>query len=368
MRTVAALAFLSIANFALAQDISNPQRLMFVADVKDPIIDVIDLAAEEVVYRISTEMPVDHLIVTPYAPILIYASTSRRTVTFYNLRSKEIANTIRLPFTPRHLVLDTTGRRVGVSDSRNGGFALLSAYNFSVDFMLDDFPATADVLFDPNDVDIYFSDNAAGSIGILDMNTQRVFSMPVLDHPGDSLSSPSRSLDGRYVYVANRTSGEVFGLNAYSKAVYKTFRNGNSPARPYTTPEGLFLYLMDETSGRFSVFDQQRFEPWAEFELDGGANLVAVGRFDRLNLLLSSQHRRYSIFDNIRRSIVASGELRGTPIGAQGSADGEAAYVGFADRAEVAVVEIESQQIRYISATTNGASSFVVGLTNNVCH
>jgi len=368
MRLATCLILLTYCLAASGQDISNPRRYMFVADTLEPVIDVVDLRSEEVVYRIKTETLVDHVLVTPYAPVLIYANIEAQSVSFYNLESKTLARTLQLDLIPRHLVIDTSGRRVAVTDSQEGGFALLSAYGFSVEFELPDFPATGDVLFDPNDVDIYFSDVSRGQVGVLDMNLRRIFEIPVLDAPGDGLSSPSRSLDGRYIYVANTDSGEVFGINAFNRTVYKTFRNGAAPARPYTTPEGLFLYVMDERTGRFSVFDQQRFEPWAEVELEGGADLVSVGRFDRLNLLSSTMHRAYGIYDNIERRMVSRGEFPGTPLDSQGAADGRTAYVAFRDRPEVAVIDIETQKVRFIAAVEHGVADFVVGLTNNVCH
>jgi len=51
-----------------------------------------------------------------------------------------------------------------------------------------------------------------------------------------------------------------------------------------------------------------------------------------------------------------------------GSADGKLAYVAFADLAEVAIVDLESQSIRYLPATNNGSGAFTLGLSNNVCH
>jgi hypothetical protein len=57
-----------------------------------------------------------------------------------------------------------------------------------------------------------------------------------------------------------------------------------------------------------------------------------------------------------------------TPIAALGSADGKLAYVAFADLAEVAIVDLESQSIRYLPATNNGSGAFTLGLSNNVCH
>ena len=96
--------------------------------------------------------------------------------------------------------------------------------------------------------------------------------------------------------------------------------------------------------------------------------LVAVGRFDRMNLLMSTAHRQWSVFDNVTQKIVASGEFRGSPISTLGSADGKTAYVAFADVAEVAAVDLANQAITYIPATDNGSAAFTVGLSNNVCH
>lgn len=351
-----------------AQDLRNPQNFMFVADTEESLISVLDLRSEEVVYRIETEARADHVLVTPNAPLLIYSNVEDRTVSFFNLQTKSLAKVLDLPIAPRHLVMDPTGRKVAVTDSEDGGFVLLSSFGLMVDFQLEDFPPTGDVLFDPNDVDIYFSDSAAGSFGVLDTNVKRVFDIGVLDQPGDDLSPPSRSLDGRYVYVANETNGQVYGFNAFSKIIYRTFTVGSEPSRPYTTPEGLFLYLMDRGSGSLRIYDQERFDPWSEVEVRGGVDLVAVGRFDRFSVFMSSEHPRFTIFDNLAKNVVGRGEFPALPLDAQGSIDGERVYIAFRDYPQVAVLDLERRQSSYIAVTPNGAADFVLGLTNNVCH
>ena len=54
---------------------------------------------------------------------------------------------------------------------------------------------------------------------------------------------------------------------------------------------------------------------------------MTVGRFDRMNLFLSSQSNRYHIFDNNTKAIVNSGELKAVPIGSQGSVDGRTTWI-----------------------------------------
>jgi hypothetical protein len=351
-----------------ATDISNPTQFMFVSDRDDDIIDVISLADAEVVHRIKTSVHADHIIATPFAPILMYTDIKARKAVFYDLKERKEAVIIDLPITPRHVVLDTTGAKIGISDSLDGGFVLLHAYKMDVEFTLPDFPATTDVLFDPNDVDIYFSNQSTGSIGLLDINTLRTYEMPLTEKPGDVLSAPSRSLDARYIYVANITTGEVYSLNAYSRVIFNSFEIGGVPARPYTTPQGAFLYMLDEGNGRFVSVEQRGFTEYADTTFDHGVDLVTVGRFDRMNLFLSSSNKHWSIFDNVKKKIVATGSFNGTPIDALGSADGKMAYVAFSDTADVAAVDLEEQSVTYIPATNNGSRAFTVGLSNNVCH
>ena len=353
---------------AQAADISNPTKFMFVGDSEENLIAVVSLDDYEVVYRIETSIHPDHIIATPFAPILVYTNIEERKAVFYDLKNQLESNVVDLPIVPRHVVLDTTGAKVGVSDSVDGGFVLIHAYKKDIEFSIDDFPATAEVLFDPNDVDIYYSNNASGSIGLLDMNTQRTYEMALVDDPGDEFSPPSRSLDARYVYVSNITSGEVYSLNAYSKQIFNSFEIGGVPARPYTTPQGAFLYMMDEESGRLVTVEQRGFTEFANVQFEHGVDIVTVGRFDRMNLFLSSRNKYWSIFDNVTQKIVASGQFNGTPIAALGSADGKAAYVAFADSKNVAAVDLEGQSVTYIPATPNGSGAFTVGLSNNVCH
>lgn len=352
---------------AVSQEIADPRHLLFAADIRDPVIDVVDLREGRAVYRIATGHTVDDIAVTPNAPLLIYSSAAERTVTLFDLRAKEVRQRVELPFEPRHLVLNPRGDRLAVSDSERGGFALLSSYDGSIVLLRPDFPATGDALFDPNDVDVYYSNPLTGALGIIDTNTRAVVEVAIAA-PGERLSSPSRSLDGRYVYVANDSTGEVYGLNAFSRAVYRTFDIGPRPARPYTTPEGSFLYLLERATGRFVSVEQFNFERYADTTLGAGMDLVAVGRFDRMNLFATTAGTAYRIYDNVQRTVVQAGEFSHTPLDAQGAGDGRRAYVAFRDAARIAVVDLEGQSIEYIDATSNGVGAFAVGHTNNVCH
>ena len=140
----ALVAFLCLSSGLFAQvDISNPQRLMFVADADDPIIDVIDLQENEVIFRIETKQKVDDLVATPFAPVLIYTNIDKQLVSMYNLETQELAKEVILPIVPRHMVLDTTGSKIGFTDSESGGFVLLSAYGGQVLFTLEDFRSAA---------------------------------------------------------------------------------------------------------------------------------------------------------------------------------------------------------------------------------
>ncbi len=368
------LTFLALAAMALAasgaaraQDISNPQRLMFVADAVEPLIDVVDLFENEVVYRIETAHVADHVVATPHAPILVHVNIERRLVSLYDLSSKELAREVELPIVPRHMVLDTTGSRIGFTDDVDGGFVLFSAYAGTIVFTLEDFPPTGDVLFDPNEVDIYYSNSRDGAIGLIDTNVRRTLEIEIAE-PGQPLSSPSRSLDARYVYVANEETGEINSLNAFSRVIYQSFLIGASPARPYTTPEGSFLYMMDRDTGRFMSVEQSRFEVYDDRVIGEGIDLVTVGRFDRLNLLASTTNNRYYIYDNLLRSVIDSGNFPHTPLTAQGAADGRTAYVSFQGSPQVAVIDLERQEMTYIAAAATGIGAASIGLSNNVCH
>ena len=362
------IALMLVTGSASAVDISNPMKLMFVGDASENLIDVISLDEGAVVHRIKTSIHADHIIATPFAPILIYTDTAAKKLVFYDLKKQQESKTVDLAVAPRHVVLDTTGAKIAITDDVDGGFILVHAYSRSVEFSLESFPPTGDVLFDPNDVDIYYSNQATGSIGLLDINTQITYEMPLADEPGQVLSAPSRSVDGRYIYVANISAGEIYSLNAYSKVIFNTYAIGGVPARPYTTPEGSFLYMMDKDQGRFVTVEQQGFTEYADIRFEQGVDLVAVGRFDRMNVFLSTTNKQWYIYDNVKKAVVKRGRFNGTPIGALGAADGKLAYVAFSDEAVVAAIDLERQSIHYIKATDSGSSAFTVGLSNNVCH
>lgn len=370
------MKYLSVVLFSLAilslnanaQDISNARALIFAGDRSENIIDVISINSLEPVYRIETSIHPDHMVATPFSSMLVYTDTEARKLAIYDLRNKLEVKVIDLPLVPRHVVLDTTGTKVGISDSVDGGFALIDALGQNIELALAGFPATSDLLFDANESDIFYSNVATGSIGILNTLTAQTYEIPVTDQADQELTAPTRSLDGRYVYVGNVSTGEVYSLNAFSGAIFKTFDVGGTLARPYTTPEGAFLYMLDQENGRLVSVEQQGFTQFADVSFGQSVDLVTVGRFDHLNLFMSTENNKWSIFDNIKRSVVERGEFRGQPISALGSADGKFAYVAMTDTAEIAVVNLEKGSLNYIAATKNGSGSFTLGLSNNVCH
>jgi DNA-binding beta-propeller fold protein YncE len=196
---------------------------------------------------------------------------------------------------------------------------------------------------------------------------QKTVEIPLADSGGQHLSSPSRSLDARYLHVANEATGEVYSLNAFSRVIYRTFTVGPSPARPYTTPQGAFLYLFDD-SGRFVVVEQETFREYAAQNFSQAIELVVVGRFDRFNLLLGTRHRAYYVYDNVDNKVVAQGLFEDRPVAALGAADGKTAYVAFANIPRLAMFDLENQAVRYFTATEHGAGAFAMGLSNTVCH
>ena len=352
----------------LAVNIDNPLDLAFVADKQEKLIDVIDLKKGKVVFSIETEFPADQLVVSPYAPTLLYTSSELKAAVFYDLSKQRTVSRIELPMTPRHLVIDATGLKAGASDINGGGFALFSMTARELLFSIEDFPATADLLFDPNDVEAYYTNQKTGSLGVLNLNTQNFVEIALTDHSDQLLSAPSRSLDGRQIYVANKSQGEVYNINSFSKVVFKSFSTDASPTRPYTTPQGAFLYLMDDLSGRLTVVDQGSFRNVADQHFEAGINAVAVGRFDRYNLFISTTNSHYYFYDNLENKQIAAGEFDGNPLSILGSADGRTAYVAFSDLAKVAMIDLENQAVRYFPAVRTGAGAFTIGLSNNVCH
>ena len=99
-----------------------------------------------------------------------------------------------------------------------------------------------------------------------------------------------------------------------------------------------------------------------------GPKILSNRCFDRFNVFLSTQHKDYYIYDNVKKEVVSEGTFRGRPLDAKGAADGKTAYVAFSDIAELAMINLEHQVLRYFPATENGAGAFTVGLSNNVCH
>lgn len=357
-----------VSNPVFSADLSDPLNLVFVADKSAQLIDVVNTAEAEVVHRIRTQFIVDAMAVTPYAPLLFYADLETRVLISYNLERKQVDSQVELLMSPRHLVIDPSGKYLGITDSEAGGLVIFSTYAQKIVYEDSEFPPTKDLLFDADETTIYYTNDRTGSLGVFDLTLESSVEIGLLEEAERSLSPPSRSLDGRHIYVADSITGDVFSLNAYSGVVYKTYNVGDSPARPYTTPEGAYLYILDSASGRFLSVEQMGFTTQTDQLLSSGLNLLVVGRFDRLTLILGSETNTYHVYDNLIRKVVLKSAFIARPFDASGSVDGKHAWIAFSEIPSVAMFNFETKAVSYIRVTENGAGAFAVGGTNNVCH
>ena len=167
------LALLAGVTGAAATDISDPTRFLFVADAAGQMIDVLELDAMKSVARIDTELRPDHVLVTPFAPVLLYADIAARKIVHVNLEDPAVQEQIAVPLAPHHVVMNAGGTRIAITDAESGGLLVMNAYSGAVELAVPDFPATEDVLFDPNDVDIFYSNSKAGSVGRINIVSGR---------------------------------------------------------------------------------------------------------------------------------------------------------------------------------------------------
>ena len=133
-------------------------------------------------------------------------------------------------------------------------------------------------------------------------------------------------------------------------------------------PTQLLRAFSFKDSGRFVSIEQHLFTEFDNTIIGEGIDLITVGRFDRLNLLASTENHNFYIYDNNRKAVIEQGKLNFIPLDAQGAADGRQAYLASSDSPEVAIINLEDQQVSYIKAVNGRVGAFAIGLSNNVCH
>ncbi len=90
-------ALCHVAEGAAAVDISDTRRLLFVGDREANVIAVVDPRRAERIDLIETPSPVHALIVTPHAPLLLYANRDERVLHIFNLATRQWLERIALP-------------------------------------------------------------------------------------------------------------------------------------------------------------------------------------------------------------------------------------------------------------------------------
>lgn len=126
----------------------------------------------------------------------------------------------------------------------------LESHNVST-IPLPDGVAPSGIAIDPNDENIYVTDQKSDSVLVINLNSLVLTKITVGKNP----SAIAITLDGHFLYVTNRDSNDVSVINSRTHLITKTISVGRGPCALEYTPDGNFAYVMNRDSNDMSIID-----------------------------------------------------------------------------------------------------------------
>jgi hypothetical protein len=166
-----------------------------------------------------------------------------------------------------------------VTDSVDGGLALVDLGSKKILFANPNIPPSKDVIFGPTGMVAYYNAATSGQVGAVSMANGKELWKTTLPPQGQAIPL-IRSLDGLFIVVVLPDSGEVIAIRSSNGREIARHRFSRGLTRPYVTANGQYFLVPDPGSGQVHLLSQTTFQLVTSLAVENPAPLVTAGLFD----------------------------------------------------------------------------------------
>lgn len=361
----AVLALLCLAAQSARALWDEPANMLFASQVGGTVISVINVTGDRVVGRVVTDYPVDDIAASGYGDYAFAAHADASKVTVIDLRKGKIERVVPVSIRPRHLTFEQNSGLV-MTDSVEGGMALLDATGKRELFVNRDIPPSKDVIFGPTGIVAYYHSGKAGRVGAVALDSGRaLWQVPV---PVSRQSVPLvRSLDGLFIVYVLPEAGEAHALLAASGRAIASRHLGRGLSRPYVTANGQYFLIAEQANRQVHVLSQGNFNPLMSISTTQPTTLVTSGLFDVMAVAFGDSKLYAMDLLKFARQPVNELPLKGPASDVIVTSDSKHAYAAIPSAGAVAHLNLRSGELSYIEGIER-PEILTMGVSNAVCH
>lgn len=340
-------------------------RFMLAAEPGSRAVAIIDVDELKVAGEIQTQWPLDEIAVSRFGNKAYAGHVTQKKISVIDLAVGAVSHVLDVPMAPRHMTVDT---RSGVlmTDSENGGMALVDLSGESVRFYNASVPPAADAIFGATGTVAFYHGETAGEIGAVAMEDGR--SLWRIKTPEGGAQVPLvRSLDGLFVVVVFAERGEIAALDSSSGRPLVLHQLGRGLARPYVSANGRYFLVPDPENSQLHLLSQSNFALVRSLKLDEGTPIAVAGIFDTMGLAVGPT--KSFLFDlNARgEAVLQKTTMPGLATDALVTSDGKRAFFAVPDQKTITSINMLTRQTARISLS-HSATILAMGSTDTVCH
>ncbi len=192
---------------------------------------------------------------TPSAGKLYVANEGDNAVSVVDVATNQISKTIPVSMGPSGVTVSPDGTRVYVPTAVSKIAVIDTATNAVVTNITTLGNQPVAVAFSPNGSRAYAADYNTDTLDVIDTTTNTAIAKITVGTPvqGSGASVVAVSPDGSVVYVSDMPAHRVVAINTATNTVITTLSVGNSPEGLAVSPDGHWLYVVDEGDGTISM-------------------------------------------------------------------------------------------------------------------
>jgi len=343
----------------------DPANFLFTAESGGELVTVIDVSEDRVAGEIDTGYPIDDIAVSGFGDFAFASHAEAKKITVINLRTRKVEALVPVSIKPRHLTFEQNSGLV-MTDSIEGGMAMLDARGEQEVFSNPDIPPSRDIIFGPTGIVAYYHSGGAGAVGAVAMDSGRsLWQVPV---PVSSQSVPLvRSLDGLFIVFVVPDAGQVHALMSANGKHIGSLQLGKGLSRPYVTSNGQYFLVAEQANRQVHVLSQSNFNKLISMTTGQPGALVTSGLFDVMAVAFADSTLYAMDLLKFARAPVHEMPIRGQATDVIVTSDSRHAYVAIPSADAIAHLNLRSGELSYIEGIES-PDIVTMGVSSAVCH
>src|SRR5688572_27345650 len=346
-----------------AQDVkvTDPASVLLIVNRDSNDIGFMDIKSRKMIGNVFLGNNVNpHMVMmSPDGRYVVTGGTRANKAFIIDTRTLQLVKVIPTDIAPEHLAFSPDSRWYYQGNPDGDSISVIDMQSLSKIKTIPGFVEPLNVTFTPDGTKAYVGNYGAHWVGVIDVRRHELLkkivigSMPAVSKldpakylgeiKGINIAAPS--VDGKYLYVADRDPATVAVVDTREDKVMKTIRVGRDPWRIYMSHDGKYGITINNGDETISIIDTKTNSVAAT--LEAGPDMTGVNFAGGKAYVISSTSGFVYMYD--MSSLKPAGRLR----------------IGTNIQLETATTDVEDRKI-YLAESTNHEVVIIDSMNNSI--